>query len=179
MHNWLFYKVLDQLYVRFIFNDYKLQVISKFIAIPCQTLCGDAVYICKSCYSKVKKYKVDCHVVAFKLLGEWSSRELRSLQTRIQEISQFLGSSSSLGNQFLLLERFYSRIIEQICQSHDQQLYFRKSNLKQNVDYNFCRKLQKIFQVPKIIFKAGFEFLSSQQCTSTHQLQNILKNKNK
>ena len=109
--------------------------------------CGDAVHICKSCSSKVKKYKVNCHVVAFKLLGEWSLRELRSLQTRIQAISY---------RQFLLLERFYSRIIEQICQSHDQQLYFRKSNLKQNVDCNVCCKLQKIFQVPKIIFKAGF-----------------------
>ena len=147
MHNWLFFKLLDQLYVRFIFHDYKLQVISKFIVIPCQTLCGDAVYICKSCSSKVKKYKVNCHVVAFKLLGEWSLRELRSLQTRIQAISY---------RQFLLLERFYSRIIEQICQSHDQQLYFRKSNLKQNVDCNVCCKLQKIFQVPKIICKAGF-----------------------
>ena len=147
MHNWLFFKLLDQLYVRFIFHDYKLQVISKFIVIPCQTLCGDAVHICKSCSSKVKKYKVNCHVVAFKLLGEWSLRELRSLQTRIQAISY---------RQFLLLERFYSRIIEQICQSHDQQLYFRKSNLKQNVDCNVCCKLQEIFQVPKIICKAGF-----------------------
>ena len=35
-------------------------------------------------------------------------------------------------------------------QSQDQQLYFQKSSLKQK----FSSKLQKIFQVPKIIFEA-------------------------
>ena len=40
--------------------------------------------------------------------------------------------------------------------SYDQQLYFRKSNLQQNIDCNFCSKLQKMIQVSKIIFKADW-----------------------
>ena len=139
-------RLKDQLYARFIFNNYR-PFVNSLLATPCQILFGDGVYICKRCQSEVKKNKVPCHAVAYKLLGEWSPRELRPLKTSFQAISQ---------RQLLLLERFLSRIIQQVFQSQDQQLYFQKSNLKRNVDSNFCSKLQKIFQVPKILFKADW-----------------------
>ena len=37
-----------------------------------------------------------------------------------------------------------------------QQLYFHKSNLKQNTGGNSWSKLRKAFQVPKIIFRADW-----------------------
>ena len=39
---------------------------------------------------------------------------------------------------------------------YDKLLYFQKSNLKRNVDCNLCSMFEKIFQVPKIIFKADW-----------------------
>ena len=44
-------------------------------------------------------------------------------------------------------------MLQWVHQSYDQQLYFQKSNLKRNLDCNFCRK---IFQVPKITFKTDW-----------------------
>ena len=58
--------------------------------------------------------------------------------------------------QFLLREEFCYRMLQQLCQSNNQQRYFQNSGLKQNDDCNFCSKFQKIFQVPKIIFKADW-----------------------
>ena len=82
-------------------NLKQLQAICKFTASPCQILCRDGVYICKSCYNKVKKNKVPCRAVAYKSLGELSPNELLLSQTRIKAISQ---------KHFLQLERLCSRV---------------------------------------------------------------------
>ena len=65
----------DQLYTRFIFNNFSLFVNSLLHLVRSYVVIG--TYICKSYHTKVKKNKVLCHVVAKKLLGEWSPRELR------------------------------------------------------------------------------------------------------
>ena len=85
-------------------------------------------------------------LVANKLLGEWSPRDLQPSQTK------------NLDHQ---LETFLAAKIiflwnVTVDTSYDQQLYFRKSNLQQNIDCNFCSKLQKAIQVSKIIFKADW-----------------------
>ena len=136
---------MQHCYARFIFNyrsfvNSLLQLVRSYVVMVFTHV--------KVATVKLKKNKVPCHAVAYKLLGEQSSRELRPSQTRIQAISW---------RQFLLLEISCSIIIQQVCQSHDQQLYFRKSTLKRNIDCNFCSKLQKIFQVPKIISKANWQ----------------------
>ena len=125
--------VIYQVYLK------QLQTICKFTASPCQILCRDGVYICKSCYNKVKKNKVPCRAVAYKSLGELSPEELLPSQTRIKAIRLeiFLAARKTL---------FQS-------QSHDQRLYFHKPNLKRNVDCNFCSKVQKILQYLKLYAK--------------------------
>ena len=59
-----------------------------------------------------------------KLLGEWSARELRALET--ENLGDYLET-------VLAVRRILQNNLQQVCQSYDQQLYSQKSNLKENV----------------------------------------------
>ena len=122
---------------------YKSQILCKFIAAPCQILCGDGLYVVTLKLTKTRSHLVMQLMISYQENGY--QENYGHQRQIIYAISQ---------RQFLLQEEFCYRKLQQVGHSYDQQLYIEKSNLKQGVDCNFCSKLQKIFQVLKIKFKA-------------------------
>ena len=132
----------DYLYTRFIFN---IPFNYKHIATSCQILCGDGLYVVTIKLNKTSSHLVMQLMISCQVNGY--QENYGHQRRRIQVISQ---------RQFSLQEEFCYRMLQQVCQSYDQQLYLQESNLKRNIDCNFCSKLLQIFQMPKNILKPNW-----------------------
>ena len=66
------------------------------------------------------KNKIPGYIVPDRLLFEWSPRELWQLETE------------NLGDwgPFFMQEHFFARMLQKVCQSHDQNLYYRNSKFE-------------------------------------------------
>ena len=107
-------------------------------------LCGDGVNICKKLLVKLRK--------------------TRSLVIHLLISYQLNDHQENYGNQRLKIQvirdsslckkNFVARMLHEVCQSHDQKLYFTNSKFKPNVDCNLVEVGEKPFEAPKFILKS-------------------------
>ena len=134
-HNWSFFvdvyplmPCMEELYTRYIFN---IPFNCKFIATSCQILCGDGLYVATIKLKKIMSHLVMQLMISYQMNG--LQENYGHQRQRTQVINQ---------RQVLLQEQFCYSMLQQICQSYDQQPYFQEYNLKRNIDCNLCSKLQ-------------------------------------
>ena len=84
------------------------------------------------------------------LRGDVKLRKMKSFVVQLRLSYQVNGPQKYYGHH----RHEYRQLARESCLCRN--IYFQKYNLKQNVYCNFCSKLQKMFQAPKIIFKADW-----------------------
>ena len=102
----------------------------------------DGVYICESCHRKIKRNKVPCHTAADRQI-------IRESRTDIQTMSADRCRIQVIRKCSLCKKIFVARMLQKLCQSHDQNWYFKILNLKQNVNSKLVQVAKKPFQAPK------------------------------
>ena len=96
----------------------------------------DGIYICESCHRKIKRNKVPCHTAADRQI-------IRESRTDIQTMSADRCRIQVIRKSSLCKKIFVARMLQKLCQSHDQNWYFKNSKFETKCQFQTCTSCKK------------------------------------